>query len=267
MLVEQRYQKIINLMQEDGSVRVSELKEKMGVSSETVRRDLENMELQGLIRRTRGGAFLNADLLQKEGIEAKAYTPFGQREMEHIENKMEIAEFAVRFIKEGESIALDSGTTSYELARVIKRRFRDLTVVTNSLAIANELADASGITLIITGGVYRPEETAFASDMAGLIFSKLSINTFFLTTCGISVEKGVTYQRMDEIIVQEKMMEASEKTIVIADSSKLGINSLVKMCDINQVSMIITDSMAEASQIEPFTEAGILVKRPQGRFE
>lgn len=265
MLVEQRYQRIIDLMQSDGSVSVSELKKDLEVSSETVRRDLENMEQQGLIRRTRGGAFLNGD--PSPISSPQAYTPFGQRELEHTENKLEIAEIAVQFIKEGESIALDSGTTSYELARVIRRRFRNLTVVTNSLAIAIELADAAGITLILTGGVYRPEEAAFASDMAGLIFSKLSINTFFLTTCGISVEKGVTYQRMDEIIVQEKMMEASEKTIVIADSSKLGVNSLVKMCDINQVSMIITDSAAKSCQMKPFTELGIQVKRPGERVE
>lgn len=164
---------------------------------------------------------------------------------------MEIAEFAVRFIKEGQSIALDSGTTAYELARVIKRTFHSLTVVTNSIAILNELADAKGITLIATGGVYRPEEMAFVSDIAGMIFSKLSINTFFLTTCGISVDRGITYQRMDEIIVQEKMMEASDQTIVIADSTKLGVNSLVKMCDINRVGMIITDSDATKEQIRP----------------
>ena len=188
--------------------------------------------------------------------------PFGARGQEHVESKKEIAEFAVSFIREGQSIALDSGTTAYALAREIKRRFSSLTVVTNSMAIANELSDAKGITLIVTGGVYRPEEAAFVSDIAGLIFSKLNIDVFFLTTCGISVERGVTYQRMDEILVQEKMMEASDKTFVIADSSKLGINSLVKMCDVDKISMIITDSDVKPAQAEPFERAGIPVKRP-----
>ena len=255
MLAEQRYQKIISLMQTDGSVKVADLKKKMGVSPETVRRDLENMESQGLIRRTRGGAFL-ADKEDLSGERTIQYQNFSARERE-------IAEFAVRFIKEGQSIALDSGTTAYELARVIKRTFHSLTVVTNSIAILNELADAKGITLIATGGVYRPEEMAFVSDIAGMIFSKLSINTFFLTTCGISVDRGITYQRMDEIIVQEKMMEASDQTIVIADSTKLGVNSLVKMCDINRVGMIITDSDATKEQIRPFEQAGISVEKPE----
>ena len=195
MLAEQRYQKIISLMQTDGSVKVADLKKKMGVSPETVRRDLENMESQGLIRRTRGGAFL-ADKEDLSGERTIQYQNFSARERENLENKVEIAEFAVRFIK-------------------------------------------------------------------GMIFSKLSINTFFLTTCGISVDRGITYQRMDEIIVQEKMMEASDQTIVIADSTKLGVNSLVKMCDINRVGMIITDSDATKEQIQPFEQAGISVEKPE----
>lgn len=261
MLVEQRYQKILDLMRDTGSIRGIELQKKLNVSSETVRRDLENMESQGLIRRARGGAFLNEENGQDNA--RNRYTPFGARGQENPESKNEIGEFAVTFIKDGQSIALDSGTTAFALAKALKHKFKDLTVVTNSMAIANELADARGITLIVTGGVYRPEESAFVSDIAGLIFSKLNIDLFFLTTCGISVERGVTYQRMDEIIVQEKMMESSGRTVVIADSSKLGINSLVKMCDIDRISMIITDSSASASQIEPFVKAGIVVEKPQ----
>lgn len=262
MLVEQRYQMIVDLMKntDSKSVRVTELKSKLGVSSETIRRDLENMENQGIIRRARGGAFLN-EAVGEEGSHNQ-YMPFGIRGQEQVERKREIADFAVSFIEEGQSIALDSGTTAYALAQAIKRKCKVLTVVTNSMAIANELADAKGITLIVTGGVYRPEESAFVSDIAGLIFSKLNIDKFFLTTCGISVDRGVTYQRMDELLVQEKMMESSDKTIVIADSSKLGVNSLVKMCDVDKISMIITDSGAKESQISPFVKAGIPVEKP-----
>ena len=266
MLAEQRYQKILDFMKADGSVRVADLKKTMGVSPETVRRDLENMEEMGLIRRTRGGAFLN----KEEMGDAKpptAYIPFQVREQEHARSKEEVAGFALNYIRDGQSIALDSGTTSYELARALKGKYRSLTVVTNSIAIINELAEAKEITLIATGVVYRPEEHAFVSDMAGMIFSRLSIDTFFLTTCGISVDKGITYQRMDEIFVQEKMMEASDRTIVIADSSKLGVNSLVKMCDIDRISMVITDSFAAEEQIEPFLKAGIPVKMPENPAE
>ena len=244
MLAEQRYQMILNLLRENGSVRVSELKAKLKVSSETIRRDLETMETHGYLRRARGGALLNGGGIQ-----------------ENTDSKREIAEFAVTFIKDGQSIALDSGTTAFALARAVKHKFHALTVVTNSMAIANELADAKEITLIVTGGVYRPAESAFVSDIAVLIFSKLNIDIFFLTTCKISVERGVTYQRMDEIMIQEKMLESSDKTVVIADSSRLGANALMKMCDVDRISMIITDSYAGEEQIAPFVKAGIQVKK------
>lgn len=259
MLAEQRYTKVLQMMQQSGIVKASDLKDLFDVSSETVRRDLENMELQGLLRRTHGGAMP----ISTEAYQAMPpYTPFDQREQENIERKIQIAMLAANYIEEGQSVALDSGTTAFELSRVIKHRFARLTVVTNSLAIANELSGASGITLILTGGVYKPDEAAFTSDIATLIFSKLRINTFFLTTCGISAECGVTYQRMDEIIVQDKMMEASDKTICMADSSKLGVNSLVKMCDISRISMLITDAKANNAQILPFEKAGIQVIKP-----
>ena len=95
--------------------------------------------------------------------------------------------------------------------------------------------------------------------MAALIFSKINVDIFFLTTCGISVERGITYQRMDEISVQNKMMEASDRTIVVADSSKIGNNSLVKMCGIEEVSMLITDSGVSAGQVKAFEQAGVRV--------
>lgn len=261
MLAEQRYQEILELLRKNGSVRAAELKEKLNVSSETVRRDLEYLEVRGLIRRARGGALLNEAAVRTRG--PTWYTPFGIRGQEQAESKREIAEFAVTFIEEGQSIALDSGTTAFALARAIKGRFGSLTVVTNSMAIVRELTDEKGITLIVTGGVYRREEDALVSDMAGLIFSRLNIDLFFMTTCGISVGRGVTYQRMDEVPVEERMMEASDRTIVIADSSKLGANSLVKMCDVNRISMIITDSYAMERQTEPFVRMGIPVKKLQ----
>lgn len=257
MLAEQRYKEILHLLDRDGSVKTGTIKKILEVSGETVRRDLENMEAHGMIRRTRGGA-MAADSLP--GMN-KGYVSFERRQRENQDYKEEVANLALDYIKEGEVIALDSGSTSLVLARAMKQRFHSLTVVTNSLAVVNELAD-TGITLIVTGGVYRPEEAAFASDIATLIFSKINVDTFFLTTCGISVDRGITYQRMDEVIVQNKMMEASRQTIVIADSTKLGCSSLVKMCDIECISMIITDSKVEKEQKEIFENAGIKVIIP-----
>lgn len=255
MLSEQRYREIERLLDQEGSIKTSELCRILQTSRETIRRDLEAMEDKGLLKRIHGGAMRAVETDEK----SSAYTSFQKRKSEHFSDKEKIARKAAEYIREGQAIALDSGTTALELARVIKTRFRSLTVVTNSLAIANELAGTEGIVLVLTGGVYRADEEAFVSDIATLIFSRINVDLFFLTTCGISVERGITYQRMDEILVQNKMMDAAAKTIVITDSSKIGVNSLVKMCDISRISMIITDSGVSRQQAEAFEQEGIPV--------
>ena len=255
MLSEQRYKEILNLLDQEGSVKTSTLCSLFQTSRETIRRDLETMEAKGMLRRIHGGA-MKVEMQQEKGM---SYDSFEKRKLDRVFDKEEIAWEAVKHISEGQAVALDSGTTSLALAKAIRDKFHNLTVVTNSLAVSNELANAPGINLVMTGGIYRADEEAFVSDIATLIFTKINVDLFFLTTCGISVERGVTYQRMDEIIVQKKMMEAAERTIVIADSSKLGGNSLVKMCEIDQVSMIITDSKASQKQIDVFEQAGVRV--------
>lgn len=255
MLLEQRQEEIVQLLMKEKSVKTSTLCSLFSTSRETIRRDLETLEGQGMLKRIHGGAMRMDSSSESDTV----YTSFDQRIKEHSLSKEEVALEAAGHIMEGQVIALDCGTTSLELARVIKSSFRKLTVVTNSLSIANELADSEGITLILTGGIYNSEEKACFSDMATLILSHINIDILFLTTCGISVNRGITYQRMEDLVVQNKFMEASDETIVIADSSKLGMNSLVRMCGIEQVSMIITDSSASAEQITAFEEAGIHV--------
>lgn len=260
MLSEQRQEAIMDLLIKERSVKTSTLCDLLSASRETIRRDLESMEGRRMLRRIHGGAMR---LDPPQDSVAAAYTTFDQRKEEHSLDKEEVAIEAAKYISEGQAIALDSGTTSLELARVIKQRFHKLSVITNSLTIANELADAEGITLILTGGIYSPEEKACLSDMATLILSRINIDILFLTTCGISADRGITYQRVEDLIVQEKFMEASNETIVIADSSKLGINSLVRMCGIEQVSMIITDSHASADQIAALEETGTKIVIPE----
>lgn len=263
MLSEQRHKEILQLLSEEGSIKTSTLCNILSTSRETVRRDLESLEEQGKLRRIHGGAIK----LEPRNETSTFYTSFEQRKKEHSLYKEEVALEAANYISEGQAIALDSGTTSLELARVIKNRFHSLTVVTNSLTIANELSDAKGITLVLTGGIYNSEEKAFLSDMATLILSRINIDILFLTTCGISVKRGITYQRMDDLMIQSKLMKASAKTIAIADSSKLGTNSLVRMCGVEELSMIITDSHAPADSIRALEQAGIQVVISKQRKE
>lgn len=253
MMTPQRHKEILRLLEEDGSVKASMLCDQLGTSRETVRRDLEALEKQGRLQRTHGGAIK----METTGESGSLYVPFQQRKTANMEYKEAIALEAAKLICPGQAIALDCGSTALELAKVIKRQFTALTVVTNSLAVANELADAEGITLLLTGGVYSPEEQGFISDMATLILSHINIDIFFITTCGISPERGITYQRMEDVTIQSKLMKASDKTIVITDSSKFGSNSLVRMCGIEEIDMVVTDSRAPAATVLALQQAGV----------
>ncbi len=248
MLQEQRQKEILNLLDEQNAISVQELCDRFETSKETIRRDLEALEGKGLLQRIRGGA-----------MKLDGYTSFRTRKTSHISSKDEIAEEAVKHIREGQVIGLDSGTTSLALAREIQKKFHHLTVVTNSLAVVNELSKNQDLTLVVTGGVYKADEEAFVSDIAALILAKVNIDILFLTTCGISLTRGVTYQRMDEISIQERMMENAAETVVIADSSKLGTSSLVRMCGVEEISMIITDAKASDNQVDAFEKAGVRV--------
>lgn len=255
MLSEQRYRVILGLLEKNTVVKTRALCQELGTTRETIRRDLMALEEKGLLRRIRGGAM---QLVASEAVTA-GYMSFNHRRTSHLQHKECVVRKALETIHDGQIIALDSGTTNLMLAKALHGVFRALTVVTNSLAIANELADAKGIELIVTGGVYRADEEAFVSGLADLIFPRIHVDTFYLTTCGISVEAGITYQRMDEISVQMQMMEAAERTIVIADSSKLGVNSLVRMCGIEKISALITDFGVSSKEISKFETAGIHV--------
>ncbi|MFV0617931.1 DeoR/GlpR family DNA-binding transcription regulator [Megasphaera sp. WILCCON 0056] len=265
MLSEQRYHVILKALDEKAIVKTYGLSKMMGTTRETVRRDLIALEKKGLLKRIRGGAMKisnTQDSLKKNN----SYVSFDKRKMKQYEYKEDIVKEAAKTIHDGQIIALDSGTTALLLAQEIKGKFHFLSVVTNSLAIANELADAPEIELILTGGIYRDDEKAFIAGVLNLDFSKIHIDTFYLTTCGISVEAGITYQRMDEIPIQNQLMEAADKTIVIADATKLGINSLVRMCGIDRISKLITDVNIDKEQKEKFENAGvkIIVALPEG---
>ena len=235
----------------NGVRTISELAATLQVSEATVRRDLRTLEQRGELQRVHGGAVRVDEGTKRELL-------FHEKATLRADEKERIAEAALGLIENGDSVYLDGGSTVLALARKLGSR-RELTVVTNSLAITNELAGASGIELIVTGGVYKEDEEAFLSDFASLIFSKIHVDIFFLTTCGISVEAGVTYQRMDEIPVQTKMMKAADCTIAIVDSSKLGVNSLVRMCGIESIAALVTDVGISAEQRRRFEKAGVHV--------
>lgn len=249
MLAQDRYKKIYEILEKENSVKVSTLTNLFGVSVETVRRDLEYMENEGLLKRVHGGAVL-------ERIDGLQNTYAG-RENEYREQKAEIGEIAARFIKEGQSIAVDVSTTNFEVIKVLKKKFQRLTILTNSLSILNELADMEGYTVITPGGILRREENSFIGEMAEENISKFHVDTSFISMSGISLREGLTDYGFGEVSLKKKMLKIAQENIVLADSSKFDVVSLLKVCDFDDVNMIITDSNLKDSILERYRKNGI----------
>lgn len=253
MLANDRHNKILELLNRDGSVKTSKLVAIFDVSLETVRRDLDFLEKQGILQKVYGGAISNS--VNKEDIN-QTYT---MRETKHIDEKREIAALAVKFINENETIALNSSTTSIEIARLIKDRYNSLTVVTNSLRIADELADKKGINLILAGGIYNKNEFAFLGEITERFLDEFTVDKSFISVGGISLKRGITDFLIDEVIVERKMIKIAEETIILADSSKIGSNSLIKICNAEDIDFIITDSKLTDEEKEIYTKNNIKI--------
>ncbi|MBU5670501.1 DeoR/GlpR family DNA-binding transcription regulator [Paenibacillus brevis] len=252
MLVHDRHQQIIQLIHEVQSVRTTELIQRFGVSFETIRRDLEYLEQEGFLKRVHGGATLPVSDYQKE-------LPFTVREMKQLQEKRELAQTALRFVEEGQSLFLDVSTTNTEFAKALMARFDRLTIVTNSFPIASLLMGKPQFSIIFIGGVVRNSEHCVVGDFAESFVSQFHADLFFMSVSGISLAEGLTDYGIGEIQLKKKMLERSQKVIVLADSSKLDTVSLTKVCGLDKIDRIVTDCGAGRDVIEKYRQAGVTI--------
>lgn len=250
MFAEQRHQIIIQRLNQDKSIRASELTEQFGVSFETIRRDLEFLESEGYLRRVHGGAILEQPDYSRE-------IPLTIRESIYLEEKTELAQIAVRYVMEGMSIALDPSTTNTQIAKALKNKFDCLTVITNSLPIINELISMPRYTLIMSGGVIRQDEQSIIGDLAEEFTSRFHADLFFMSMSGVTLEAGITDNAIAEVQVKKIMHANAKRSIALADSSKFGQNSLIKVCGVTEVERFVTDSKIDRDIVEKFNESGI----------
>lgn len=249
MLAEERKDSIMQMLEEEGSVKVSKLTKIFGVSLETIRKDLEALEKEGLLKRVYGGAVLKRNEIRKLN--------YMKREKEFINEKKELAKTAIRYIEEGQSIALNDSTTNIELARELKKNFKELIVITNSLLIVNELIDVDNFTVILTGGILNHKERAFYGEFAESQIPNFIVDKAFISVSGVSLMRGITDFSPEEVQIQKKLMEISQETIVLADSSKIDTVSLIKVEDIDEVNLIITDSKLDSKIMNKYLKNGI----------
>lgn len=242
-----RVSTILELLSRDGSVDAGRLASEFAVSPATIRRDLQMLADQKLLSRTHGGATA-ADVAYE--------LPVLYRGGQHREQKRAIARCAVTRLPHGPlTIGLTGGTTTYEVARLLAERF-DLTVVTNALNIAVELALRPRVKLILTGGVTRSQSYELVGPLADQSLAGLNIAVAVVGVDGISARGGLTTHDEIEAHTDNAMIRRAERVVVVADGSKVGQTMLARICPVTEVSELITDASADPAALEAIRHAG-----------
>jgi DeoR/GlpR family transcriptional regulator of sugar metabolism len=241
MLPNQRREKILELIREDGHAKVMDLSRIFKVTEVTIRQDLERIEKEGLIVREHGGAYL-------KDIDSNVRN-FSLQNQENIAEKIAIARKAVEFITDGDTIILDSGSTTTEIAKLLSN-YRNLTVITNALNIALILGAQMGINVIVTGGEFKAPTLSLTGQKAADFFQSLHVDKLFLATAGIALKSGLTYPGISDICVKRAMIESANETFLVADSTKIGKSSFASLGALSLINYLITDSKITADDIK-----------------
>jgi DeoR family transcriptional regulator of aga operon len=221
----------------------------LGTSSATVRRDLDLLEEQRLLSRTHGGAVSHGALYE---------LPLRYRSARHTDEKLRIGAAAAGRVSEGMVVGLTGGTTTTEVARVLSDRHR-LTIVTNSLSIAAELAVRPNLKLVVTGGVARPESYELIGPLAEATMAELNLDLAIVGVDGISVEAGLTTHHEAEAHTNRAMIARAARALVVADSSKIGRVAFARICEVDRIGELITDTDSPAAELARLREAGVVV--------
>jgi DeoR/GlpR family transcriptional regulator of sugar metabolism len=243
-------QHVLRLLETRDSVHVSELSEAFAVSEVTVRSDLTSLAQQGLVARVRGGV----RALQQ----GQSEVGFDLRLRLEVERKRAIARAAAALIGEGEAVALDASTTAYYLALELRSK-RELVVVTNGLLVATALADAPGITVLVTGGILRLSAMSLVGDFGTDVLRTTRINKGFLGARGLSLERGLMDLNPDEVRIKQEMADACEEIFGILDGTKWHRSALLSFVPFEALNGIVTDSAAPMDEVEAWRAAGVEV--------
>lgn len=243
----ERLTAILDLVKEKRAVSLADLIEALDISPATARRDLTELADQHLVTRTHGGARVLEDELE---------LPMALRDTRFPGPKQAIAEAMAARLPQGRHVlALSGGTTTAAVAREVAHR-RDLTVVTNSLSIANQLA-ASAVRIVVTGGFLRPQSLELVGVVAENTFNAVNVGTAILGADGVTAAAGVTTHDDTEARTNHAMVGRAQRTVVVADGSKVGRVALAQMADLSQVATLITDRSADVDELDRIRAAGV----------
>lgn len=251
MLVAERHEKITALVNEKGSIRVSELSQIFKVTEETIRRDLEKLENDGKLQRSHGGAVSIKD----HDIEA----PYFEREIRNVKEKIAVAEEAIKYVSTNDRIILDASTTAWYMAK----RLPDipLTVLTNSMKVAMELVNREKISVITVGGSLLAKSLSFVGPQTNNALEYYHVNKAFISCQGIHIERGISDSNEMQALVKKKMIEISDEIYLLADYSKFGVQAFSRVATMDAIHFVITDSKTKQEQIQEFLDLPIKVIR------
>ncbi|MCX7841567.1 MAG: DeoR/GlpR family DNA-binding transcription regulator [Clostridia bacterium] len=250
MFAVERRNRIISLLNEKKSILVQETASLFGVTEETIRRDLKELELQGLLTRTHGGAVAIDDL--------KSEYPVEIRQGINIEGKNVIAREAAKLVNDGETIMIDASTSSLFLARHLKDK-KNLTVITNAEKVVLELSECEDITIICTGGILRQRSMSYVGRAAEKALANYIADKVFFSCKGLLPNKGLMDSNEQESEIKKTMINCSQKVIFLCDHTKFGKVGYETTVSLDDVDIIVTDSPLPAEWSTAIKEKGVLI--------
>jgi DeoR family transcriptional regulator of aga operon len=252
----QRWNALLELMSPDGQLSVTDAAKALGVSLATIRRDMDDLAKQQLVTRTRGGVIagnVSYDL------------PLRYKTARHAAEKQRIGRAAAAVISPGATVALNGGTTTSEVARALATRpdlqngDAAITVVTNAMNIANELAVRQHIKIVVTGGVARTQSYELIGPLATLVLAELTLDWAILGVDALDARSGATAHHEGEANINRLMATRAERVMIVADGSKLGHRAFARICAVDEIDTVVTDREAPEAMLAGFAERGINV--------
>jgi DeoR/GlpR family transcriptional regulator of sugar metabolism len=245
---QERMQQVLRMLETRDAVHVSELSKEFAVSEVTVRSDLAELARRGLVARVRGGV--------RPLERGQSELGFEFRLRLEVERKQAIAKAAAAMVEEGEAVALDSSTTAYYLALELRSK-KELVVVTNGLLIAAALADAPGISVLVSGGMLRLHAMSLVGDLGADAIRATRINKGFLGARGLSIDGGLMDLNPEEVRIKREIANVCERVICIVDATKWHRTALLPFVSPEQVNTIVTDTSAPPAEVEAWRARGV----------
>ena len=247
-----RHDTIRRAVEINGRVSIADLRDRLGVSDVTIREDLKYLESRGVLTRVRGGAMVSRNGVMEMSLEETSTT-------NHAE-KMAIAAHAAATVEDGQTIIIDVGSTTTEMARALSPELTRVVAITNGLNIALILESLPGVSVIVTGGTLRPLQHSLVAPMGTLLLDQLKADVAFLGCNGVDPTRGFTNSNIAEAEIKQAMVRSAEKTVFMADHDKIGRVASAFVTDISGADLLITDVGADTSVLSNLEGDGLAIE-------